>query len=113
MWVKFCAFSVHGVYGRDFRLILFFGVRFVSDIGLEGHQQLCQHKALQCANIEPQFSRVYPPCLLEWRAIQQKSNMALEASFPDGKFYHGGCLELHFCPVLIFVQCNFSLYSKF
>ncbi|XP_078318920.1 unconventional myosin-XV-like isoform X3 [Crassostrea virginica] len=59
-------------------------IKFVSDIGLEGHQQLCQHKALQCANIEPQFSRVYPPCLLEWRAIQQKSNMALEASFPDG-----------------------------
>lgn len=23
MWVKICAFSVHGVYGRDFRLILF------------------------------------------------------------------------------------------
>lgn len=59
--------------------------RFVSDIGLEGYQQLCQHKALQCANIEPKFSRVYPPCLLEWRAIQQKANMALEARFPDGE----------------------------
>ncbi|XP_062594386.1 unconventional myosin-XV-like isoform X8 [Saccostrea cucullata] len=59
-------------------------IKFVSDIGLEGHQQLCQHKALQCANVEPQFSRVYPPCLLEWRAIQQKANMALEAKFPDG-----------------------------
>ncbi|XP_056017857.1 unconventional myosin-XV-like isoform X8 [Ostrea edulis] len=59
-------------------------IKFVSDIGLEGHQQLCQHKALQCANIEPQFSRIYPPCLLEWRAIQQKANMALEAKFPDG-----------------------------
>nr|XP_034311051.1 unconventional myosin-XV isoform X10 [Crassostrea gigas] len=59
-------------------------IKFVSDIGLEGYQQLCQHKALQCANIEPKFSRVYPPCLLEWRAIQQKANMALEARFPDG-----------------------------
>lgn len=60
--------------------------RFVSDVGFEGHKQLCQHKALQCANIEPYMSRVYPPCLLEWRAIQHKANMALDVRFPDGRY---------------------------
>jgi hypothetical protein len=48
---------------------------------------MCQHKALQCAQIEAQLCRVYPPCLLEWRAIQQHCNMSLPVSFADGKKY--------------------------
>ncbi|XP_060553902.1 unconventional myosin-XV-like isoform X5 [Ruditapes philippinarum] len=58
-------------------------LKYVSDVGLDGYKWFCQHKALQCANIEPQLSRVYPPCLLEWRAAQRKANMALEVRFAD------------------------------
>jgi myosin-15 len=61
--------------------------RYVSDVGLDGYKWYCQHKALQCGNIEPQLSRVYPPCLLEWRAAQRKANMALEVRFADSKLY--------------------------
>ena len=57
----------------------------MSDIGYNGYKILCQHKTLQCAKIEAQLCRVYPPCLLEWRAIQQHSNMALPVKFADGK----------------------------
>jgi len=68
----------------------------VSDVGLDGYKWFCQHKALQCSNIEPHLSRTYPPCQLEWRAAQRKANMALESRFADS--------ELHvyiFCVVLI------------
>ena len=61
--------------------------RFVSDIGYNGYKIMCQHKALQCAKIEAQLCRVYPPCLLEWRAIQQHCNMSLPVNFADGKTY--------------------------
>lgn len=80
--------------------------RFVSDIGLEGYQQLCQHKALQCANIEPKFSRVYPPCLLEWRAIQQKANMALEARFPDGELSNQKEVDFNRIKISVHIAAN-------
>ena len=59
--------------------------RYVSDVGFDGYKWFCQFKALQCANIEPQLSRIYPPCLLEWRAAQRKANMALEVRFADSE----------------------------
>ena len=60
--------------------------RYVSDVGINGYKWLCQHKVLQSANLEPQLSRIYPTCFLEWRAIQRKANMALEVKFPDGEY---------------------------
>ena len=60
--------------------------RYVSDVGIDGYKWFCQHKALQCARIDPHLSRTYPPCLLEWRASQRKANMALEVRFADSKF---------------------------
>ncbi|PVD39191.1 hypothetical protein C0Q70_01819 [Pomacea canaliculata] len=58
-------------------------LKFVSDVAVNGYKIVCQHKVLQSANLAPQLSRVYPPCFLEWRAIQRKASMALEAKFPD------------------------------
>lgn len=58
-------------------------LKYVSDVGIDGYKWFCQHKALQCARIDPHLSRIYPPCLLEWRAAQRKANMALEVRFPD------------------------------
>jgi hypothetical protein len=54
-------------------------------VGVNGYKWLCQHKVLQSANLEPQLSRIYPPCFLEWRSVQRKANMALEVKFPDGE----------------------------
>ena len=59
--------------------------RYVSDVGIDGYRWFCQHKALQCARIDPHLSRIYPPCLLEWRAAQRKANMALEVRFADSE----------------------------
>ncbi|XP_076459661.1 unconventional myosin-XV-like isoform X2 [Babylonia areolata] len=58
-------------------------LKYVSDVGINGYKWICQHKVLQSANLDPQLSRVYPPCFLEWRAIERKANMALEVKFPD------------------------------
>ncbi|XP_052263037.1 unconventional myosin-XV-like isoform X3 [Dreissena polymorpha] len=60
-----------------------FLLKYVSDVGMGGYKWFCQHKALQCGSIEPQLCRIYPPCLLEWRAAQRKANMALEVRFAD------------------------------
>ncbi|KAL8573674.1 hypothetical protein ACOMHN_007227 [Nucella lapillus] len=58
-------------------------LKYVSDVGINGYKWVCQHKVLQSANLNPHLSRVYPPCFLEWRAIERKANMALEVKFPD------------------------------
>ncbi|GFR79257.1 myosin-XV, partial [Elysia marginata] len=59
-------------------------LKYVSDVGVQGYKFLCQHKVLQSAYMDPLMSRVYPPTLLEWRAIERKANMALDVKFPDG-----------------------------
>ncbi|KAK6169157.1 hypothetical protein SNE40_020262 [Patella caerulea] len=64
-------------------------LKYVSDVGINGYKVVCQHKALQCANILSQLSRVYPPCYLEWMAAQRKANMALEVKFPDDVNMYG------------------------
>ncbi|ESO87136.1 hypothetical protein LOTGIDRAFT_229291 [Lottia gigantea] len=64
-------------------------LKYVSDVGVNGYKIICQHKALQCANILPQLSRIYPPCYLEWMAAQRKANMALEVKFPDDVNMYG------------------------
>ncbi|OWF46490.1 unconventional myosin-XV-like isoform X2 [Mizuhopecten yessoensis] len=64
-------------------------LKFVSDVGYNGHKITCQHKALQCAKMQPQLSRSYPPCLLEWHAILQCTNMALPVKFADNVRMYG------------------------
>ena len=59
--------------------------RYVSDHAYNGYKWLCQKKLLNCARIDYQLARQYPPCLLEWRGNRKRIGMALEASFTDGK----------------------------
>ena len=69
-------------------LFMVFAPRHVSDVGIQGFKFLCQHKVLQSAYMDPLLCRVYPPTLLEWKAIERKANMALDVRFPDGKSRH-------------------------
>ena len=59
--------------------------RHASDQAFNGYKAYIQHKLLQCILPEPCLPRSYPPCLLEWKAAKKHANMAVEATFPDGK----------------------------
>lgn len=60
--------------------------RYVSDAGVDGFDAVCQQKLLQCFGLEPELSRSYPPCLLEWTTNKKKAAMAVYAGFADGKW---------------------------
>lgn len=60
-------------------------LKYVSDNASDGYQGVCQQKLLRSERVEPQNARTYPPTLLEYMANSNKSNMALESVFADGK----------------------------
>lgn len=59
--------------------------RYVSDHAFNGYKEYCQHKLLQCLNLEPALCRCYPTGMLEWKAIRKRACMAVEATFADGE----------------------------
>jgi len=61
--------------------VVFIQSRYVSDHGFKGFKSLAQHKLLDGLSTA---QRMYPPCLLEWRANQTLGAMALLATFADG-----------------------------
>ena len=81
-------------------MTLFIICRYVSDVGIDGYKWFCQHKALQCARVDPHLSRIYPPCLLEWKAALRKANMALEVRFADSEFLTSFSFSCHEIPYI-------------
>lgn len=65
--------------------------RFVSDYGPEGYNCVCQHRLLQALlrlNIGPEYTRTYPPCLLEWTANRKRAHTVLHIHCFDGEKTH-------------------------
>ncbi|KAK3884845.1 hypothetical protein Pcinc_010904, partial [Petrolisthes cinctipes] len=60
-------------------------LKHVSDHGLNGYAGSCQRKLLSCHQRSGGVARSTPPTGLEWRANRMKTQMALAATFPDGK----------------------------
>lgn len=54
---------------------------------MDGFDAVCQQKLLQCYGLEPDLTRSYPPCLLEWTTNRKKAGMALYAGFSDGQSF--------------------------
>ncbi|KAK5865808.1 hypothetical protein PBY51_020048 [Eleginops maclovinus] len=62
-------------------------LKFVADYGPEGYDCVCQHRllqALQRLNVGPEYSRTYPPCLLEWTANRKRAHTVLHIHCFDG-----------------------------
>ncbi|XP_065213017.1 unconventional myosin-XV isoform X2 [Planococcus citri] len=59
-----------------------FLLKYVSDHGYNGYKAICQQKLLQSHN---QWARLYPPCLLEWKANRKKIHTAVQVHFADGE----------------------------
>lgn len=54
-----------------------FLLKYVSDHGYNGYKAICQQKLLQSHN---QWARLYPPCLLEWKANRKKIHTAVQVN---------------------------------
>ncbi|XP_077381905.1 unconventional myosin-XV [Festucalex cinctus] len=63
-------------------------LKFVSDYGPEGYDAVCQHALLQamqrCGGGGPEYTRTYPPCLLEWTANRKRAHTLLHVHCFDG-----------------------------
>ncbi|XP_006901266.1 PREDICTED: unconventional myosin-XV [Elephantulus edwardii] len=63
-------------------------LKFVSDYGQNGFQAVCQQRLMQAMGQAQQqgsdVSRTFPPTKLEWRATQEKANMALDVGCFNG-----------------------------
>lgn len=61
-------------------------LRFVSDHGPQGYDAVCQHALLQamqrCGGGD--YTRTYPPCLLEWIANRKRAHTLLHVHCFDG-----------------------------
>ncbi|TPP63010.1 Myosin-XV [Fasciola gigantica] len=64
-------------------------VRFMRQHGPARSVPLCEDRLVMA----PSVARLYPPCLLEWRANYTGSNMGIGVKFPDGlsSVTHVGC----------------------
>ncbi|XP_028413164.1 unconventional myosin-XV-like isoform X2 [Dendronephthya gigantea] len=60
-------------------------LKHCSDNAYDGFKNLCQHKLLSWDKQRHFVTRCHPPCLLEWAAVKQKANMALEVNSSDGE----------------------------
>lgn len=56
----------------------------MSDQGLGGFKSYCQRKIL-CWD-EDATGRLFPPTLLEWKALKELANLSIECEMADGKF---------------------------
>lgn len=54
--------------------------RFMRQYGPARSVPLCEDRLVMA----PSVARLYPPCLLEWRANYTGSNMGIGVKFPDG-----------------------------
>ncbi|KAM9769967.1 unconventional myosin-XV [Menidia menidia] len=62
-------------------------LKFVSDYGPDGYNCVCQHRllqALQRLSVGPEYTRTYPPCLLEWTANRKRAQTVLHIHCFDG-----------------------------
>ncbi|XP_061534898.1 unconventional myosin-XV [Phycodurus eques] len=62
-------------------------LKFVSDYGPEGYDSVCQHALLQGMQRRsggPEYTRTYPPCLLEWTANRKRAHTLLHVHCCDG-----------------------------
>ncbi|XP_061685358.1 unconventional myosin-XV [Syngnathoides biaculeatus] len=62
-------------------------LKFVSDYGPDGYDSVCQHTLLQAMRRRsggPEYTRTYPPCLLEWTANRKRAHTLLQVHFFDG-----------------------------
>lgn len=58
-------------------------LKHVTDHASQGYNTALQRKVLRGLQKTP-HTRTYPPSLLEYRSIKQKSDMALPLTLPDG-----------------------------
>ena len=66
-------------------IIYMMNFRYVSDQAYGSYKSYCQHKIL-CWESDS-LGRLFPPTLLEWKALKETTSIAVECEMADGEYF--------------------------